>query len=121
MLRADGHSQRLGGADRELPRKVEIEDRLSVAKAASIKVALALRAEGRVQRVVNFIVEAVVAKTRRKVRVPSRNVAADAECRRIIVEIGLDERQEADGSERDEVLSVRNRARGKDAVVAVGG
>ena len=82
---ADRDRQRLGeAADLELARQVEVEDRLPVAKPAGVEVALALRAERGVQRVVDVVVEAVVAAARREVGLPARDLAADADRSRII-------------------------------------
>ena len=68
MLAAHGDGKRLGEAERELPGKVEVEDRLPITETSGVEVALALRSERRVQSVVDLIVEAVVADAGREVR-----------------------------------------------------
>src|SRR5687768_16246194 len=121
MLGTHCDGQRLGEAERVFSREIEIEDRLSIAKAAGVEVALTRPSERRIQRVMDLIVEADSAKTRREVRVPSSNIAANAEGPGIVIEVCLDERKEADIRQRHKVRCGRRGVRCKHAEVAVGG
>ena len=115
----EGDGQRLGKADIKFATNVEIFDNLPKAQATGIERPLAGCPERGVEAVADGIVKAVVAIADRDIDIPGSERSFHANGRGIILEVGVDERQEAVRRQSNEIGCARCGCRGQGPEVPV--